>query len=115
LRSAIAHIPGTKDIEFSIPEKFVRFKFLAEKTTLQELMEAMNGKYKRFESRLVLKQERVGQVKGVRAISWPDQDGLVLITFKSELKTLLPDLLRAARDAGNPLVDPPAKQANLRL
>jgi hypothetical protein len=43
-------------------------------------------------------------------MSLPDRDGVVLITFHLDKGTLLSDLLEAAKSAGLPLRDAPAKK-----
>jgi hypothetical protein len=123
LRSSIAAVPGIKDVDVCVEEKFLRFKFDARKTVVQTLMKSFLGD-NRFPSRLALQLENpaadletiekartaVAAVPGVRAMSLPDREGVVLITFHLDKSTLLPDLLEAAKGAGLPLRDAPAKK-----
>lgn len=126
MRSAIAKVPGVKDVDVSVEEKFLRCKFDAKKTSIQTLMKSFLGEDERFPSRLALQLENpkaesetidkartaVAAVPGVRAMSLPDKEGVVLVTFHLEKSTLLPDLLKAAKDAGLPLREPPAKKSS---
>ena len=126
MRSAIAKVPEVKDVDVSVEEKFLRVNFQARKTPVQTLMKAILGENDRFPSRLALQLENpkaeaetiekartsVAAVTGVRAMSLPDKDGIVLITFHLDKETLLPDLLQAAKDAGLPLREPPRKKDN---
>jgi hypothetical protein len=90
---------------------------------LQRVLKAIAGESRRFEGRLVLQlveKASAGQfealaaalkkVKGVRQVSQPDEAGVVLVSLTPEDKTLLPDLLKAARDAGVPVRDPARKK-----
>src|SRR6266478_4440952 len=52
LRSAIAKVPGVRDIDVSVEEKFLRFRLDARKTAIQPLMKAILGDDERFPSRL---------------------------------------------------------------
>jgi copper chaperone CopZ len=122
--AAVARVPGVKDAGVSVDEKFLRLSFDARKTPVQALMKALLGNDERFPSRLVLQLENgksesealekaraaVAAVPGVRAMSLPDKEGIVLVTFRLEERTLLADLLGAAKGAGVPLRDPAAKK-----
>jgi hypothetical protein len=124
VRSGIAQIESTKDIEVSVEDKFVRFKFEAKRTSLQDLIKAIQGKDGRFSARLALlvspadpppdvferARLAVAGVEGARALSSPGKDGIALATFDLEKKTMLPDVIAAARGAGLTLKDPPAKK-----
>lgn len=123
MRSAIAKIPGVKDVDVSIDEKFLRFTCDA-KTPIQTVMRAILGENNRFPSRLVLQLENpaanpetvdkartaVVAVPGVRQMSLPDNQGIVLVTLHLDKNTLLPDLLQAANSAGLPLRNPQPKK-----
>jgi copper chaperone CopZ len=123
VRSAIAQLPGVQGIEVSVDERFVRFKYQAEAIDLQSILAAIAGKDKRFEGRLVLQLEdpkvageqferlRAGlkALKGVRQVSQPDEQGVVLVTLVAEEKTLLGDILKAAKQTGVGLKDPDRK------
>ena len=101
----------------------MRFKYRAESLDLQRMFAAIAGKDRRFEARLVLQLEdpklsdagfeklRIGlkALKGVRQISSPDDKGVVLITLVKEEKTLLGDVLKAAKQSGAALKDPDRK------
>lgn len=124
MRSGIAQIEGTSDVDISVEEKIVRFKFDAKKTTLQELTVAIQGKDERFQARLALLAEppnpapdlfekaraAITKVEGVRALSSPGGDGIVLMTFHLDKKTFLPDVLAAAKAGGLTLKFPPPKK-----
>lgn len=124
MRSGIAQIEGTSDVEISVEEKIVRFKFDAKKTTLQELTVAIQGKDERFQARLALLADppapsadlfekarlAVTGVEGVRALSSPGKDGIALATLNLEKKTYLADVLAAAKKAGLTLKFPPPKR-----
>ena len=126
MRSAIAKVPGVKDVDVSVEEKFLRFKYDVRKTPVQTLMKAILGEKERFPSRLALQLENpkagaqtideartaVASVAGVRAMSLPDTEGIVLVTFHLEKETLLPDLLQAAKNAGLPLREPSRKKTD---
>lgn len=123
MRSAIAKVPGVKNVDVSLEEKFIRFTYDAKTTSIQTLMKAMLGEKERFPSRLVLQLEdpkagpeavekariSLAAVAGVRAMSLPDKDGVVLITFHLDKNTLLGEVLKAAKDIGLPLLDPKRK------
>jgi len=124
VREGIAHVPGVQQIDLSVEEKFLRFRFDARKTSIQALMKSFIGEEERFPSRLVLQLEdpkaeaeaverartALSSVAGVRAMSLPDAEGVVLVTFHLDKNTLLLDVLGAAAKAGLPLRDPPAKK-----
>ncbi len=119
MRSAIAQFPDVEGIDVSVEERFVRFKYRAESLDLQRMFAAIAGKDRRFEARLVLQLEdpklgdagfeklRAGlkALKGVRQISSPDEKGVVLISLVAEEKTLLGDILKAAKQSGAALKD----------
>jgi hypothetical protein len=123
VRSAIAQIPGTQDVEVLVKERMVRFRFDAQTTPLQVLIAAIEGKDRRFPARLALQApieappadlfERARQavlgIEGVRALSSPSKDGIALATFHEDKRTLLFDLLQAAQKAGLALRDPKLK------
>jgi hypothetical protein len=124
VRSAIAQLPGTSDIDISVEEKFVRFKFESEKTDLQLILSAIAGKARRFEGRLVLQIDpktpstdfdrlsvALKAVKGVRGVTRPDEKGIVLVTLEPEDKTFLPAIQKAAAESGVPVKDPSKKSA----
>jgi copper chaperone CopZ len=124
VRSALSRLAGVREVEVSVEEKFVRLKFDEKKTSIQSLMQAALGEDDRFPSRLVLKLENpkaeaqviekarlaVAEVPGVRAMSLPDREGIVLVTFHLDRVTRLSDLLKAAKDAGLPLGEPPPQK-----
>ena len=124
MRSGIAQISGTSDIDISVEEKIVRFKFDSKKTSLQELTVAIQGKDERFQARLALLADppnpsaelfekarlALTKVEGVRALSSPGGDGIVLMTFQPDKKTYLPDVLATAKGAGLTLKFPPPKK-----
>lgn len=126
MRSGIAQIEGTADIEISVEEKIVRFKFDAKKTTLQELTVAIQGRDERFQARLALLADppnpsadlfekarlAVTGVEGVRALSSPGKDGIALATLNLEKKTYLADVLATAKKAGLTLKFPPPKKGS---
>jgi hypothetical protein len=51
------------------------------------------------------------KVKGVRQVSQPDELGVILVSLTTEDKTMLPDLLKAAKDAGVPVRNPEKKKS----
>jgi hypothetical protein len=124
VRSGIAQLPNVTEIDVSVEERFVRFKFQAESLDLQQILSAIAGGGKRFEGRLVLQLEQpkieptafdrlaaaMKKVKGVRQVSQPDDLGVILVSLTTEDKTMLPDLLRAAKDAGVPVKNPEKKK-----
>lgn len=124
LRTAVDKVPGARDIDVSVGEKFLRFRVDVRKTAIQTLMKTFLGEDERFPSRLVLQLENarvesgtidrarmaVAAVAGVRSMSLPDKDGIVLVTFHLEQATLLPDLLDAAKSAGLSLRDASARK-----
>jgi hypothetical protein len=124
VRSAIAQFPDVQGIEVSVEERFVRFKYRADTLDLQRMFAAISGKDKRFEARLVLQLEdpkaggaafdklraRLKAIKGVRQVSSPDSEGIVLISLVTEERTLLGDVLKAAAEVAVPLRDPVRKK-----
>jgi len=126
VREALTKVPGVKDVEVSTEEKFARFKFDAQKTPVQALMRALLGEDDHFPSRLALQLESpkaepetidkarlaIAAVPGVRAMSQPDGEGIVLITFHLDKVTLLPELLQTAKAAGLPMREPPLKKSS---
>ncbi len=124
MRSAIARITEITEVDITVEDRFVRMKFPAERIDLQRILTTIAGKNNRFQGRLVLQLEdrktspadferlraALMSTKGVRQVSQPDESGIVLLTMIDKEKTLLTDILRAAKQAGIALIDPERKK-----
>jgi len=120
IRSNLSKMTSVQVVLASYEAKRMQLRFDLSKVSMQQVLATVRGKEGNYEARLALRyqvknvapalaeheQLALSKVPGVRAASLPDDKGIILITFRSQPPTYLPEILKAASDAGAPLEDP---------
>ncbi|MCH7944603.1 MAG: hypothetical protein IIC73_01110, partial [Armatimonadetes bacterium] len=120
MRSGIAQVKTVENARVIFDKELARLKFDARKVTLQELIQAVKGASERFDAKLLLQlqnpkapadavkraRQAIAKVKGVKSVGNPDKSNNIAVTFDLKERTMLADVLKAAKDAGVALRDP---------
>ena len=117
VRSGLEKLGGISNLTLSLQPSRARFLFDAEKYSIQDVLAAIHAAGSQYDGRLVLKgngpqdalSEALKAVDGVRSPGMPDRDGVRLVTFLSDKRTMYGELAKAAAAARCELVPPPAK------
>ena len=119
---SVAAVPGLQSVKISASEKSLRSKVDADSFILQDLLKAIYGKDGKYAGRLgLLATPKPGRkeverlraaldvVPGFRAMTEPDSQGRLLLTFHMKNRTTLSQVLRAVSGTGVNISDPAPK------
>ena len=123
MQSGIASINPISDLNVDLATNLARLKYDSKKLSLQKLIATVKDSGENFNATLLLNatgnktavakaREAILKLKGVTKISQPDKDGNIRLTFDKKGKTMLADVVGAAKKANVTLKDPKAKKAS---
>lgn len=122
IRSNLSKFKSVEVVLADAGKKRVELKFDPERVSMQQILKAIAGKEGRYGARLALQYQpakvsaaqaektraALSKAPGVRAAGLPDENGIILITFRESPPALLPTILKAAEASGATLRDPEA-------
>jgi copper chaperone CopZ len=117
VRSALEKIDGIGHLNLSLLPSRARFTYDADKYSIQDLFKAIHSAGSQYDGRLVLKctgpEENLTNalklVAGVRSPGLQDREGVRLVTFLPDKRTMYGDLVKAAAAARCEIAPPPIK------
>jgi copper chaperone CopZ len=117
VRSGLEKLEGIANLTLSLEPSRARFSFNADKYSIQEVLGAIRGAGSQYDGRLVLKcagpedalSAALKSVDGVRSPGMQDREGIRLVTFLPDKRTMYGDLAKAAAAARCEIEPPPAK------
>lgn len=117
VRSGLEKLTGISDLSLSLEPSRARFSIDAERYSIQDILRAVHAAGSEYDGRLVLKgtgaqeglSKALGAVEGVRSPGIADRNGIRLVTFLLDKRTMYADLAKAAAGAQCEIGPPPPK------
>jgi len=122
VRSALSKLPGIKGLALQLSPPFAQFKIDTAKTSMQDIVVAIRSAGAQFDGKLDVAETpnlpdstldkldaALTAVKGIKNTGYPDEHGDRVLTFDLKQKTMLADILRAAKSVGIELATPKTK------